>query len=93
MVMKGLLDKYKLMTGKADCSKYEEIMMMLLDGEATTSQEKYLRRHMKLCLQCLDHYNLDSEVKKLIRSKLNRIAAPDDLAQSIRNKITENDSD
>lgn len=77
----------KLRTGMAKCTEYLDLIHLVLDGEAQRSQEVYLRRHLKMCLKCLERYNLDQELKKLVQLKLASKEVPAGLADAIRTKI------
>ncbi len=77
----------KLRTGMAKCTEYVELIQLVLDGEANRSQEVYLRRHLKMCLKCLEKYNLDQELKKVLQLKLASKEVPSGLADTIRTKI------
>jgi len=77
----------KLRTGVAKCTEYLDLIDLVLDGEAQRSQEVYLKRHLKMCLKCLERYNLDQELKKLIQLKLASKEVPTGLADAIKTKI------
>jgi len=71
----------------ANCAEYMEMIQNVVDNESSHEEEVYLRRHLKLCLKCLDHLNLDVELKKALRHKLQNEPVPEGLAESIRKKI------
>lgn len=77
----------KLRTGTAKCTEYLELVSLVLDGQANKSQEVYLKRHLKMCLKCLEKFNLDQEIKKLLQLKLASKDVPDGLANEIKDKI------
>lgn len=77
----------KFRTGMAKCTEYVDLVQLVLDGEATRSQEVYLKRHLKMCLKCLEHYKLDQEIKKLVQLKIASKEVPEGLADTIRTKI------
>lgn len=87
MSLKKLVREMKFRTGMANCQEYLELIELVIDGEATRSQEVYLKRHMKMCLKCLERYNLDRELKKVLQLKLASKEVPEGLAESIRIKI------
>ena len=72
----------------AQCSDYVELVQSVVDNESTPGQEVYLRRHLKMCLKCLDQLNLDKELKQALQEKLTRHDVPAGLAASIREKIS-----
>ncbi|WP_420582179.1 zf-HC2 domain-containing protein [Reichenbachiella sp.] len=77
----------KFRTGMAKCTEYVDLVQLVLDGEASRSQEVYLKRHLKMCLKCLEHYKLDQEIKKLVQLKIASKEVPEGLADTIRTKI------
>lgn len=87
MSLRKLVHGMKFRTGMANCQEYLELIELVIDGEATRSQEKYLNRHMKMCLKCLERFNLDRELKKVLQLKLASKEVPEGLAESIRTKI------
>lgn len=74
-------------TGMADCSEYRDLVQLVIDGEASPQEVTYLRRHLKMCLKCLDRYNIDNEIKQMLKLKLAKIEVPAGLAETIRSKL------
>ncbi|WP_109831685.1 hypothetical protein [Reichenbachiella versicolor] len=74
--------------GTADCSEYIELIQNVVDNRSTPEQELYLKRHLKMCLKCLNKLNLDLELKKAIQHKVRYKDVPVGLANSIRKKIS-----
>ena len=85
--LQKLIQETKFKTGLAKCTDYLALIELVIDNEATRDQEVYLKRHMKICLKCLDHYNLDQELKKALQLKLTSKQVPERLADAIRMKI------
>ena len=71
----------------AKCTEYIDLIQLVIDGEAQRSEEVYLKRHLNICLKCLEKYNLDQELKKVLQLKLASKEVPIGLAESIRSKI------
>jgi anti-sigma factor (TIGR02949 family) len=63
------------------------LIQLVLDGEASKEQDLYLKRHFKICPDCLGKLKLDKEVKKAIRLKLANKNVPSALVDSIKLKI------
>ena len=82
-----MVKKFKFRAGIANCSEYLELIQLVLDDEASKNQDLYLKRHFRICPDCLNHLKLDKEVKKAIRLKLSNKTVPADLVDSIKNKI------
>ncbi len=71
------------------CGKYLEILQLMLDNEATKEQEAYLNAHVDRCVFCLQHYQLEKEIRILIKTKITMQPVPGGLASEIRRKIFE----
>jgi len=74
-------------TGMADCSAYKGLIQLVIDNESTTTEEAYLRTHLKMCLQCLSQYEIDKELKEVLKLKLEKKQVPVGLSESIRSKL------
>jgi anti-sigma factor (TIGR02949 family) len=72
------------------CSESEEcnqLLQLILDGEATPEQEKTFYQHIDTSVYCLNGYELEKSIRKLIKSKITRQAVPTGLIDSIKVKI------
>ena len=76
-------------TGMADCSEYKELIQLVIDGEASGREESYLRKHLNMCLKCLDSYEIDKELKEILKLKLQQKEVPIGLAETIRSKLVQ----
>lgn len=74
-------------TGMADCSVYKELIQLVLDNESSSKEEAYLRMHLKMCLKCLSRYEIDKELKEVLKLKLEKKQLPIGLSETIRNKL------
>lgn len=72
---------------KSDCSEYLKILHLMLDNEATKEQEIYLNTHVEKCVFCLQNYEVEKEIRVLIKTKITRQPVPANLASEIRRKI------
>lgn len=78
-------------SAKEDCKesvKCIEILHLLLDNEASTVEEDYLRSHLDSCLACLKNYKVESEIRNILRTKLEKREVPLDLLAAIKTKIS-----
>tara|TARA_R110000868_G_scaffold306848_1_gene568276 strand:+ start:585 stop:821 length:237 start_codon:yes stop_codon:yes gene_type:complete len=73
--------------GMADCSAYKELIQLVLDNESSTKEEAYLRMHLKMCLKCLSQYEIDKELKEVLKLKLEKKQVPVGLSETIRSKL------
>ncbi|MEQ6121102.1 hypothetical protein [Reichenbachiella sp. MALMAid0571] len=71
----------------ADCSAYKELIQLVIDNESSSKEETYLRKHMKMCLKCLSQYEIDKELKEVLKLKLEKKQVPAGLSETIRNKL------
>ena len=72
------------------CSDYDKclrILNLILDNEATTKQEEYFYSHIENCKVCFAHFNIEKQIRQLIKSKLCNKSVPSALANEIRSKI------
>lgn len=70
-----------------DIGKYLFIVRQILDGEASPDDEKYLMEHLEECSCCLRQYELEQQVRTLLKKKLEKKPLPEGLASSIKAKI------
>ncbi len=59
----------------------------MLDNEATKKQEAYFRQHIADCKVCFAHFNIEKELRQLIKTKINKKLMPSELADEIRLRI------
>lgn len=70
-----------------DIDKYLFILRQVLDEESSNEDEKYLADHLSSCSCCLEAYQLEKNVRELLKAKLEQREVPTGLANSIRAKI------
>ena len=73
--------------GMADCSDYAMLIQLVVDNEATKTEEQYLKRHLIMCRKCLGLLEVDTELKEVIKLRLENKEVPLDLAETIKSKI------
>lgn len=73
--------------GKSGCKEYLEILHLMLDDEASKDQEDYLTAHVEKCMSCFEYYEVEKEIRLLIKTKVKSQPVPKDLASEIRRKI------
>lgn len=74
------------------CSEHDkcfELLQLVLDGEASETEKDYYMHHLEECMPCYRSYNIETEIRNILRSKLEKKAVPTDLVTSIRTKVTE----
>ena len=71
----------------SDIDKYIFILRQVLDGEASSEDEAYLAKHLDSCSCCLGAYELEKNVREMLKTRLEHREVPSGLANSIRAKI------
>lgn len=72
------------------CSEFNkclEILYLMLDNEASEEQEDYLNKHFEKCLFCFEQYEVEKQIRELIKTKIAKMPVPAGLATSIKTKI------
>jgi anti-sigma factor (TIGR02949 family) len=72
-----------------DCDKVSDMLDLLIDGEATSEEEKFFNTHIEECVSCFDNHQKQKLLKGIISGHLKRVIVPESLAFSIRAKIQE----
>lgn len=73
-----------------NCSDFDKclrILNLLLDDEADDTQEEFFFAHIDKCIVCFSHYNVEKQIRELLKRKLQSKEVPKELAIDIRNKI------
>ncbi|GAB4235039.1 MAG: hypothetical protein Tsb0034_09060 [Ekhidna sp.] len=71
----------------SDFDKCLRILNLILDNEASEEQEKFFYEHIEKCMVCFAHYNVERQIRQLLKTKLNQHPVPTALADEIRGKI------
>lgn len=72
-----------------DHAKCMEILQLMLDGEASESEKEYYQTHVEKCMPCYKEYNLESAIRKILKTNLEKKEVPADLINCIKSKIRE----
>ena len=75
-----------------EIDKYLAILRLILDNESNKEEEQYLMTHLDQCSCCLKEYEIETQVRELLKSKLKQKSVPSGLANSIRAKIIQSES-
>ena len=70
-----------------DIDKYLFILRQVLDDESSPEDATYLSDHLSNCSCCLEAYQLEQNVRELLKAKLEQREVPTGLANTIRAKI------
>ena len=74
------------------CSEHDrclELLQLVLDGEASETEKGYYMHHIEECMPCYRSYNIEHEIRNILRSKLEKKPVPTDLVTCIRSKVQE----
>lgn len=73
-----------------NCGEFDKclkILNLMLDDEATPDQERYFFSHIEECITCFSHYNIEKQMRELLKSKVKRKRVPSEWVMAIRNRI------
>ena len=72
------------------CSDYDKclrILNLILDEEASQEVESYFYAHIEKCMVCFAHYNVERQIRLLLKTKVASKPVPISLSQEIKSKI------
>ncbi|WP_299822739.1 zf-HC2 domain-containing protein [uncultured Pontibacter sp.] len=72
-----------------DCSKVSEMLDLVIDGEATSEEERFFNTHLEECVSCFETHQKQKLLKGIISGHLKRVIVPESLALSIKARIQE----
>jgi anti-sigma factor (TIGR02949 family) len=64
-----------------------ELLQLIIDGEASDEQKLLFEAHLENCINCLHNYEVEQQLKFILKTKVKLIQAPEDLVLSIKNGI------
>jgi mycothiol system anti-sigma-R factor len=70
-----------------DCNETLKHVVMALDGELSTEEEKQFLEHINDCSHCLEKYEIEKSFKKYLTEKISRHTIPAHLIDQIRSRI------
>ncbi|MFT6852195.1 MAG: mycothiol system anti-sigma-R factor [Cyclobacteriaceae bacterium] len=82
-------------TSGQNCSEFSkcmEILHLMLDNEASPQQTTYVSEHIHECMLCFEQYEVEKQIRELIKKKLANVSVPQGLADEIKAKIQFNQS-
>ena len=72
-----------------DHAKCMEMLQLILDGEASESEKEYYYAHMEKCMPCYREHNLESAIRRVLKTNIEKKQVPADLINCIKSKIKE----
>ena len=73
----------------SECNECMHALHLLIDGEASGNQKEFLEKHIEECMPCYQSYNLDKNVKEVLKSKIEKKPVPSALIANIKDKLNE----
>lgn len=87
------MDNNSMSEGKkqscSDVSKCFQLLESILDGENVPNSEDIIKEKLEKCQPCFQHFHLEQAIREVLRTKCCKQATPDELVDSIRQKIQE----
>ncbi|WP_258103880.1 anti-sigma factor [Marinoscillum sp. MHG1-6] len=74
------------------CSEFQKcltILHLMLDNEASEEEESYLHNHIEKCMVCFEQYQVEKQIRELLRTRMKKLEVPSDLANNIKTKISQ----
>lgn len=74
------------------CPEFQKclkVLYLMLDEEASQEEEAYLMEHVEKCLFCFEQYEVEKQIRDLLKTKIAKMSVPSDLVDSIRSKISQ----
>lgn len=87
-----LFMKESTKTGRVGCSEFEKclkILYLMLDNEASQQEEQYLYGHIDNCMVCFEQYEVEKQIRLLLKTKMDQMPLPSGLAENIKEKISQ----
>ncbi|ONI72150.1 mycothiol system anti-sigma-R factor [Kribbella sp. ALI-6-A] len=72
-----------------DCSEILQRVYVFIDNELEDATSDEIRHHLEECAPCLDQYDLERCIKKLVHRSCGDEQAPDALRAKILTRLTE----
>ena len=85
-VKRNVVSRY-MMTQCPDEQECLRVLEIVLDNEASPEEEEKYFAHIQKCWTCFQNYNLESAIRELIKTKVEKKVVPLDLEQRIRSEI------
>ncbi len=70
-----------------DKDRCNEVLQLVIDGEASHEEEDYFYNHILQCLDCSHYYLLEQTIREKLRDNVNKKEAPEDFIRQLRMKI------
>jgi anti-sigma factor RsiW len=72
---------------QCEASVFDELMNKVLDGEATTEEERVFHAHLEECESCKEEYELLLDTLKELQLQNHSIKAPEGFTQAVMAKV------
>jgi len=85
-IKKNVVSRY-VMNSCPEEQECLKVLEVILDNEATPQEEEQYFAHLQKCWTCFQNYNLETAIRELIKTKLEKKQVPQDLVDRIKNEI------
>lgn len=72
-----------------DRDRCNQVLHLVIDGEASHDEEEYFFNHILQCMDCSHYYMIEQSIREALRHKISKKEAPEDLIHQLRLKIRE----
>lgn len=72
-----------------DHARCMELLQLVLDGEASESEQEYYNTHMEKCMPCYREHNLESAIRQVLKTNIEKKRVPSDLVDCIKSKLNQ----
>ena len=79
--------KSKQPVHKHDCKETLQKVMLALDGELTSEEEKSFLHELEICSYCLEHYSIEKSFKEFLCQRVSRKNITPSIVESIRKQL------
>jgi mycothiol system anti-sigma-R factor len=69
---------------EAHCREVIEHLFVYIDGEMDAREFAAIRRHLSLCVECLQQVDFEVEIKRIVRSKCSQEEVPEHVVARVR---------
>lgn len=73
---------------KHDCKDLLEKVLLALDGELSTEDEKLFLAELQKCDHCLSKYEIEQTFKKFLCDKIKQVPVNPDMVSNIKNTVS-----
>ena len=85
-IKRNIVSKY-MMKSCPEEKKCLHILEVILDDESSKAEKEEYYSHLDQCWTCFNNHHLETEIRELIKSKIENKEVPEDLLSKIQTQI------